>query len=262
MLGDASSGHGSETGRSLANSLMDSHIKECAFVRRITAFSLIMLGLCLLAYPTARRMYFDYRQRQLLALWDEFQATQPQVPTASQGGISGKNDGTRTLSRSLDMETGKVVSSDSPDPELSKHILENIQGVLTIEKLNLKIPVLKEDSEENLNISVAHIEGTSGPGEVGNYVIAGHRMRAYGRHFNRLHELAEGDEIEFTDPEGVIYVYRVFEVLIVKPEDTWVLQPSGEDKLITLVTCDYSQEPSVRLIVRGKLVEDDSHGLQ
>ena len=54
-------------------------------------------------------------------------------------------------------------------------------------------------------------------------------------------------------------MYRVFEVLIVKPGDTWVLQPSGEDKLITLVTCDYSQEPSVRLIVRGKLVEDDSH---
>ena len=46
------------------------------------------------------------------------------------------------------METGKVVSSDSPDPELSKHILENIQGVLTIESFNLKIPVLKEDSEE------------------------------------------------------------------------------------------------------------------
>ena len=55
---------------------------------------------------------------------------------------------------------------------------------------------------------------------------------------------------------GETYKYRVFEVLIVNPEDTWVLLPSGEEKLITLVTCDYSQKPSVRLVVRGKLVEE------
>ena len=139
---------------------------------------------------------------------------------------------------------------------MEQFILENMEGVLTIKKIDLKIPVLKEDTEENLNISVAHVAGTSGPGEAGNYVIAGHRMRAYGRHFNRLHEVAVDDEIQFTGLEGETYVYRVFEVLVVNPEDTWVLQPSGEDKLITLVTCDYSQKPSVRLIVRGKLVEE------
>jgi len=34
-----------------------------------------------------------------------------------------------------------------------------------------------------------------------------------------------------------------------------VLAPQGEERLITLITCDYSEEPSLRLIVRGRLKE-------
>ena len=30
-----------------------------------------------------------------------------------------------------------------------------------------------------------------------------------------------------------------------------MLEPSAEEKLLTLVTCDYSQKPSMRLVVRG-----------
>jgi sortase A len=223
-------------------------------VRRGIAFFFIILGLCLLAYPTVRSRYFDYRQQQLLAMWDEFNSSRSQpASSASQEGISGQDEQIGTSGGPSTEESG---SSSHHDPALEQFILENMEGVLTIKKIDLKIPVLKEDTEENLNISVAHVAGTSGPGEAGNYVIAGHRMRAYGRHFNRLHEVAVDDEIQFTGLEGETYVYRVFEVLVVNPEDTWVLQPSGEDKLITLVTCDYSQKPSVRLIVRGKLVEE------
>lgn len=228
-------------------------------VRRVIAFLLILLGIGLLAYPTVRNRYFDYRQQHLLALWDEYQAAKAKLPgSTSQEGISRQAGQTNPSS---DSASGKSSSEQQGsavqfDPALEQYIFENMQGVLTIKKIDLKIPVLKEDTKENLNISVAHVAGTSGPGEVGNYVIAGHRMRAYGRHFNRLHEVTVGDEIVFTGPEGETYKYRVFEVLIVNPEDTWVLLPSGEEKLITLVTCDYSQKPSVRLVVRGKLVEE------
>ena len=89
---------------------------------------------------------------------------------------------------------------------------------------------------------------------MGNYCIAGHHMRAYGRHFNRLSELGVGDEIKFIAADST-YVYRVFEVLIVKPEDTYVLEaPEGEEGLITLITCEYSRKPPLRLVVRGRLL--------
>ena len=129
----------------------------------------------------------------------------PSLPgSTSQEGVSRQAGQTNPSS---DSASGKSSSEQQGsavqfDPALEQYIFENMQGVLTIKKIDLKIPVLKEDTEENLNISVAHVAGTSGPGEVGNYVIAGHRMRAYGRHFNRLHEVTVGDEIVFTGPEG------------------------------------------------------------
>ncbi len=213
-------------------------------MRRLLAVVLILTGLCFLAYPTAREWYFDYRQRQLLKAWAAAQAEAELWP--SQEAASEQE---QTAAASA-----PASEPASPDPALERFIQDNTEGILAIGKIDLNIPVLKEDTEENLNISVAHVSGTAGPGEVGNYVVAGHHMRTYGRHFNRLHELAKGDEIKFTGPENVTYLYRVFEVLIVEPEDTWVLLPSGEDKLITLVTCDYSRKPSVRLVVRAKLI--------
>ncbi len=204
----------------------------------------ILTGLSLLVYPTARQWYFDYRQHQFLVTWAEVQMAR---------ALRGPEESVPTVT-ATSLESTRGLASCSHLAQ-DKYVLENMEGVLTIDKINLKIPVLKEDSEENLNISVSHVVGSVRPGEVGNYVIAGHHMRAYGRHFNRLHELAKGDEIKFIGPEDATYVYCVFEILVVKSEDTWVLQSSGGEKLITLVTCDYSQKPSMRLIVRGKLAQ-------
>jgi sortase A len=216
-------------------------------VRRVLAAILIIVGLGLLAYPTLREQYFDYRQQQLLKAWIETQAVAapPKVVVnpAIQGAVLETQDA--------------VAPAPSPvhrlDPAREKYIQENMEGILVIDKIGLKIPVLREDTKENLNISVAHVAGTAGPGEAGNYCIAGHRMRTYGRHFNRLHEVSKGDQIKFIGPDAT-YFYRVFEVLVIPPEETWVLEPSEEETLITLITCDYSQKPSLRLVVRGQLV--------
>ena len=203
-------------------------------MRRWLAAILIIGGLGVMAFPKAKEMYFDYRQRQLMARWAE-----------QQGAASGPSGEAQ--------DPGVEEPADTVDPAQEKYILEHMEGMLTIAKIGLTIPVLSEDTDYNLNISVAHVRGTSGPGEVGNYVIAGHHMRTYGRHFNRLSEIREGDTIEF---QGVAasYSYKVYETLLVEPEETWVLEPVDDERLITLVTCDYTKKPSLRLVVRGKLV--------
>ena len=208
-------------------------------MRRLLAAILILTGLGLLAYPAARERYFDYRQQQFLQGWGKVQSAAV-LAAAKETGVGQE-------------EATAPAPGPAPDPAREKYIQENMEGILAIDKIGLKIPVLKKDTKENLNISVAHVADTAGPGEVGNYVIAGHRMRTYGRHFNRLHELGKGDRMVFIGPDNT-YLYRVFEVLVVKPEETWVLEPVGEEKLITLITCDYSRKPSLRLVVRGKLV--------
>jgi sortase A len=69
------------------------------------------------------------------------------------------------------------------------------------------------------------------PGEKGNIGIAGHRDGF----FRNLKEISRGDQIELeTTSSSATYV--VNRVLITGPDDTSVLQPSGE-QILTLVTC-------------------------
>jgi len=51
-----------------------------------------------------------------------------------------------------------------------------------------------------------------------------------------------------------MYTYKVFEKLVVEPEETSVLM-STEEPIITLVTCTPIRKATHRLIVKGKLVQ-------
>lgn len=211
-------------------------------MKRVVAVLLIIAGIGFIAYPKLKEYYYDRKQAQLLEAWrqslaildqDLEQVEDIQGDIGTDGGEAGAAEDWRI-----------------------KYIEQNMEGVLKIDKINLNMPILKGATERNLLISVSSLEGTAGPGEVGNYCIAGHRGRTTGRHFNKLDRLEEGDIIEVITKD-VTYQYEMFENIIVKPEDTWVLAPQGEERLITLITCDYSEEPSLRLIVRGRLKTED-----
>lgn len=214
-------------------------------MKKAVAVILIITGIALMAYPKLREAYYDYKQEQFLREWENSMALLEQQGTEEAGDdeedIAEEDD-------EQEQNAEKLL-------ERMRYIDENMEGMLKIDRINLNIPILRGATEKNLLISVSSLLETAGPGEVGNYCIAGHRCRTYGRHFNRLDELKEGDRIEVIKKD-VFYVYEVFEKITVAPEETWVLAPRGKEKLITLVTCDYSSKPTLRLIVRGKLVEE------
>jgi sortase A len=54
-----------------------------------------------------------------------------------------------------------------------------------------EIPVLEGTDLDILSRGVGHYRGTAGPGEVGNFALAGHRV-THGQPFNRLLELSRG----------------------------------------------------------------------
>ncbi len=58
------------------------------------------------------------------------------------------------------------------------------------------------------------MENTGVLGETGNYAIAGHRNHTYGKNFNRLEELEQGDIIYASDNENQ-YKYTVVDKLYV-----------------------------------------------
>ncbi len=211
-------------------------------MKKAIAIFLIITGIALMAYPKLKEFYYDRRQAQLLEAWQEsMDILEHQDPDEAEGIPEIRNTEDEEAARARERR--------------ERYIKQNMEGILKIDKINLNMPILKGATEMNLLISVSSLEGTAGPGEVGNYCIAGHRCRTSGRHFNRLDRLEEGDAIVVTTKDAS-YIYEVFENITVKPEDTWVLAPEGKERLITLITCDYSEEPSLRLIVRGRLVSE------
>nr|WP_283096778.1 class E sortase [Frankia umida] len=133
----------------------------------------------------------------------------------------------------------------------------------------LRVPRLGRDyapvvvqgvSAPDLRRGPGHIPGTAMPGQVGNFVVSGHRT-TYGKPFNRLDELKPGDAI-VVEVQDRYYTYRVSGSEVVTPNRVDVTYPvpkhAGEvptKSLITLTTCHPEYSASHRLIVYGELVD-------
>jgi sortase A len=104
-------------------------------------------------------------------------------------------------------------------------------AILRIRKIHLEVPVLSGTDDLALNRGVGHIAGTNRPGEGGRIGIAGHRDGF----FRGLKDVGPGDMLELETLERVD-LYRIDEIVIVKPNDVSVLQPTTKPTL-SLVTC-------------------------
>ncbi|TDC68971.1 class E sortase, partial [Actinomadura sp. GC306] len=86
-----------------------------------------------------------------------------------------------------------------------------------------KFVVIEGVDPGDLRKGPGHYPGTALPGEVGNFVVSGHRT-TYSAPFNRLGELDRGDEI-LIDTREQQFVYKVTDRKIVKPAATEVTAP-------------------------------------
>lgn len=244
-------------------------------IRRLLALLLILLGVGLFLYPTINDRYESYQQQKILKQWQDNMQVMEQLygeeneevhsvtdlnATSVIDGVTSSSDVSTSAVEPMvpasvrpssvnDMAADVMVTTNSP---LVKP--KNMEGVLSIAKIDLKLPILSGATIENMKISVASIANTGKAGGIGNYAIAGHRNLTYGKNFNRLDEVAPGDLIE-VDTGRNKFTYKIEEKLYVLPTDVWVLQNNGSNKEITLVTCDPMVDPTHRLIVKGKLVE-------
>ncbi len=212
-------------------------------------------------YPSGQEWIQTYKQKQLLKSLEAIDTEE----TLSDIGIGNSPEVESTLEPSR--RDGEVPLSASEwqtgNEEERKRALEkkrqddyaarHAEGILKIDKIQLKLPILTGATKKNMNLSVASVEHTGKPGQVGNYAIAGHRNYTYGRNFNRLGEIEVHDLIEVQTGDEH-YQYIVTDVFRVKPDETWVLDQSKK-KTITLITCDPMINPTFRLIIKGELVE-------
>jgi sortase A len=129
---------------------------------------------------------------------------------------------------------------------------------MSIPKLNIK-DALVSAVDDDLAVHLVNLGGTALPPDKGNAVVFGHSTlpqlfdpKNYKTIFAKAYELKVGDEL-FTNVSGVIYKYRIYNITVVSPEDTSVLEQDYSDSFLTLITCTPPGTIWKRLIIRSRL---------
>lgn len=128
-------------------------------------------------------------------------------------------------------------------------------GILTIESINLRLPIAEGVEYDTLRIAPGRVSQTAQIGEIGNAVIAGHRNYTHGSMFNRLGELETGDIIRFQSRRGEHMTFEVFEIAVIEPHDQIAFIQPVNASIITLYTCTPVRTATHRLLIRAQKIE-------
>lgn len=135
--------------------------------------------------------------------------------------------------------------------EYQKQKLMRDNPVVEIADLKIKAPILEGTDNDVLSKAAGHFLGTGDFGE-GNYCIAGHSSALYKEYFNNLKDVELGMTIRLYDKDKKTYLYTITEYFIVEPNETWVLDDFGDNR-ITIITC--TDDGTQRQVVVGVLKE-------
>jgi sortase A len=153
----------------------------------------------------------------------------------------------RATASTYGLESPPVLASTGPStlaPDADPLVL----GRIEIPRIGVSAIVREGDDDTTLAVAVGHIPGTARPGERGNMALAGHRDSF----FRALRHIQVHDTIRIRTAERR-YEYLVDSTEVVAPEETRVLDPTG-DAVLTLVTCypfEYVGHAPNRFIVRA-----------
>lgn len=129
---------------------------------------------------------------------------------------------------------------------------------LTVPRLNIYSASVGVDSND-LSKKLAHLPGSSLPGEKGNVFISGHSALSQffsmkKAIFANLSDLKKGDQIEIF-AGGAKFSYQVLEFKVVDPKDLSVIHPPDTSgRYLTLMTCVPPGLNTKRLVVVGKMI--------
>ncbi|MCD8221683.1 MAG: class C sortase [Clostridiales bacterium] len=136
-----------------------------------------------------------------------------------------------------------------------------IMGYVTIDKIDVQLPIYHGTDAAVLQVGAGHMEGTSLPigGESTHSVISAHTGLPSALLFTHLDRLTEGDIFTVTILKEV-FTYQVDQIVVVLPTEIENLYIEDECDYCTLMTCTPYGVNSHRLLVRGSRIypEDEN----
>ena len=165
----------------------------------------------------------------------------PQLVEAinSRQAENGEQFRVQPLPDSLEVEAREMTSV-----EIEGH---DYIGFLSIPALYIERPVMADWDEEKLQIAPCRYSGSS---HTENLVIMAHN---YWTHFGKLNQLKIGDEILFTDMDGITTTYEVSARDVLAA--TAVEEMTAGEYDLTLFTCTYGGKS--RVTIRCSVAEPD-----
>lgn len=145
------------------------------------------------------------------------------------------------------------IDFDEPvEPQPLSFYDEHTIGVVTIPKINVRLPIFDSTLPVFLEKGAGLLEGTSYPtgGEDTHAVITSHAGLTQAKLFTDLEKLEEGDQF-FIEINGRTLAYEVNQKKVVLPTETDDVKVIEGEDFVTLLTCTPYMVNSHRLLVRG-----------
>lgn len=226
------------------------------FISKLTTILLVgvlLVGVCIMAYPTASDWWNQLHQSKAIATYAEAVAGTNEEEIASMwAAAEAFNE--KIAARGLSL-------SDLPDDleEEYENTLDvsgtGIMGYIEIDSVHIRLPIYHGTTEGVLQIAVGHIAGTSLPvgGTNTHCILSGHTGLPSAKLFTDIDQLEIGDTFELIILDRTL-TYEVDKIDVVLPEEVSGLEIEDGQDLVTLETCTPYGINTHRLLVRGHRV--------
>ena len=222
-------------------------------------YLVLLIGLCLLLYPTVSDWWNSFHQTRAIASYVEA------VDSMDSEDLEALLEEARRYNGRLAVQGARFQLTEEEEAEYES-LLDvsgtGVMGYVQIPKINVSLPVYHGTDEAILQIATGHIPGSSLPvgGDNTHSVISGHRGLPSAKLLTDLDQIQEGDIFTVTVLNQTV-TYEVGQIRIVAPDDVSDLQIIPGEDHCTLVTCTPYGINTHRLLVRGRRTENITEGV-
>lgn len=150
-----------------------------------------------------------------------------------------------------------VISESTEEKEIVTMNGYNVIGIIKIAKIGIEYPILDanatnpDDTKEPMKYGIVKYWGGN-VNDYGNLSVAGHNYYN-GTMFGKTKKLEIGDIVELTDLNNNTIQYKIYDKLIIDPNDVTILASNDRTiREVTLITCTNGNKN--RLVLKAKEV--------
>ena len=127
-----------------------------------------------------------------------------------------------------------------------------MHGTLSLPTLGVTEELHEGITLTDIDRGPSHWPVTALPGQLGNVVVAGHRV-THSKPFYDLDRLVPGDPLVFTTNDGTVWTYELTSTEIVTPDAMHIVDQTAEHRA-TLFACHPKGSARERIVAHFRLV--------